>query len=132
MEAKRFFYADDDDSDYWFVARDLDHAKEILRKTGIEFGYPSVSLDEATAAGDLTWGEVDLARASTIRCNTTDDDRGRGFYLESTRQSDRSVYIVWACSVSCSAALWQRGPGPLNIDEEASRRAIDRRTKDPS
>lgn len=54
------------------------------------------------------------------------------FYLESRRQSDRSVYIVWACSESCCAALWQCGPGPLNIDEAASQRAIERRTKDPS
>ena len=51
------------------------------------------------------------------------------FYLESVRQSDRSVYIVWACSETCRDALWKRGPGPANIDEDASRRAIDRQTR---
>lgn len=46
-------------------------------------------------------------------------------YLESERQSDKSVYIVWACSEACRDNLWKKGPGPSQeIDEDASHAAI--------
>lgn len=49
------------------------------------------------------------------------------FYLESVRQSDCHVYIVWACSETCRDKLWQRGPGPVNLDEEGGQREIAKR-----
>lgn len=48
------------------------------------------------------------------------------FYIESINRtfSKKTVYVVWACSETCKEMMWNRGPGPKNIDEAAS--AADR------
>jgi hypothetical protein len=72
---KRFFVATDDSYvDYTVVAVDLDHAKNVLRDSGVEFGDPSVTLDKA----HLDWSEIPLQRARAIRCQTAESDNNRG------------------------------------------------------
>lgn len=75
MADKRFFVATDDgDVDYSVVATDLDHAKNILRESGVEFGDPGRPLDEA----NLEWSEMSLERAQQVRCQTAESDNDRG------------------------------------------------------
>ncbi len=73
-DGARFFECDDDDEvTYTIVAIDLDHAKNVIRKAGIEFGSPSQPLDRAVG---LTWRELSKERvARMLRCHT-DDERG--------------------------------------------------------
>jgi len=75
---KRYFTADDrNDTNYWVVATDLDHAKQVLRDVGLKFGDPSVKLDEAVRLGDLTFAEVTAERAAQIKCDLTEDGRDK-------------------------------------------------------
>lgn len=68
----KFFQCGDDAVYYIVVALDMEGAKHVLRAAGVEFGDPSVPLDQAE---DLTWKEIPAARAASIRCDTGDDDR---------------------------------------------------------
>lgn len=71
---KRFFELNDADC-VWYVvvAVDLDHAKNIVRKSGVRFGEDSVPLDEAQ---DLEWSELSKEQvARRQRCHT-EDHRG--------------------------------------------------------
>ncbi|MGN6107254.1 MAG: hypothetical protein ACTHU0_19255 [Kofleriaceae bacterium] len=70
---KHFFRADDHGVRYWVVARDLNHAKRVMRDCGIEFGVSS-----SEAGKDPAWEELDAERAGHTRCDTSEDDRGRG------------------------------------------------------
>ncbi len=74
VDEKRFFRIDDDGHvEYFVVARDLDHAKEIVGKAGFEYGQEGVTFDKATA---LTWTEMSPTQvASRARCYT-EDHRG--------------------------------------------------------
>jgi hypothetical protein len=57
---KRFFHADDGGASYCLVARDLDHAKQLLRDAGVEFtsddgfSYPIDAPEVADAAWRAT------------------------------------------------------------------------------
>jgi hypothetical protein len=57
---KRFFHVDDGGASYSLVARDLDHAKQLLRDAGVEFtsydGY-SYPIDAPQVAGAV-WREI--------------------------------------------------------------------------
>ena len=66
---KRFFLADDGGASYYLVARDLEHAKQLLRDAGIEFtsedgaSYP---IDHPEVA-DATWREISAQDAARRR-----------------------------------------------------------------
>lgn len=78
---KRFFIAEDGGCRYYMVAVDLDHARNMLTKAGVESEARYSSLRRAIPIAEepsVTWTEVGVDRASKIRCNTSDDDRGRG------------------------------------------------------
>jgi hypothetical protein len=70
MSNKRFFQGEEDDSGvtYTVVARDIDHAKQIMRDSGAEFGDPSGPFDQVP----FEWVEVDAERATRIKCNRDD------------------------------------------------------------
>jgi hypothetical protein len=71
---KRFFELDDDgEVQYFVVALDLEHAKIIIRRHGVEFGYPSQPLDKATG---IEWRELTAERASAMKKCHTEDKRG--------------------------------------------------------
>jgi hypothetical protein len=70
---KRYFAMSDGDLDYTIVANDLEHAKQIVRASGVEFHDPSVPFDKA----ELEWKEIDAGRAADIRVRD-DDQRGAG------------------------------------------------------
>lgn len=58
-EVKRFFDVDDGGASYTIVARDVEHAKQILRDHGVEFtteSGDSASIDHPAFA-DLEWRE---------------------------------------------------------------------------
>lgn len=69
MTDKRFFYADDGGASYYLVARDLDHAKQLLRDAGVEFtaddgGSYSIDAPEVASA---VWREISTADAAKRR-----------------------------------------------------------------
>lgn len=70
MSEKRFFKGEEDDSGvvYTVVARDLEHAKSVLRESGAEFGDPSHSFDDVP----FSWIEVSAEMAAAIKCNRDD------------------------------------------------------------
>ncbi|MGN6108952.1 MAG: hypothetical protein ACTHU0_27850 [Kofleriaceae bacterium] len=70
---KRYFRADDDGVRYSVVANDLEHARRILRECGVGFGESA-----AEVGREPTWEEFDAERAGRVRCDTSEDDRGRG------------------------------------------------------
>ena len=71
---KKFFQMTDANEDtYVIVANDLEHAKDVIRKSGVEFGYPSKPFDQAVG---LEWSEMtddQVARRTRIH---TEDERG--------------------------------------------------------
>ena len=75
MNDKRFFSADDGGASYWLVARDLDHAKQLLRDAGVEFtsedgdSYPI----DAPEVADAVWREVSAQDAAKKRVRLGDD-----------------------------------------------------------
>lgn len=73
-DGARFFKCDDNgDVIYTICAIDLDHAKNILRRAGVEFGgYPSQPLDRAV---DLEWSEYPPEKVARMIC-FTEDERG--------------------------------------------------------
>lgn len=66
---KRFFCVDDGGASYYLVARDLDHAKQLLRDSGVEFtaddgdAYP---IDAPEVAG-VEWIEISAQDAARRR-----------------------------------------------------------------
>jgi hypothetical protein len=76
---KRYFGVDDGGASYWIVARDLDHAKQLLLDAGVDF----TDDDGDTAAindprfASLEWEEISPERASQVMCWSED---GRGKY----------------------------------------------------
>ena len=74
MSDKRFFRLAEDDCVYYFiVARDLEHAKTIIRDTQIEFGDPGLTLDQASG---LAWSELTPEQIAKLTKCHTEDDRG--------------------------------------------------------
>jgi hypothetical protein len=75
MSDKRFFCVDDGGASYYLVARDLEHAKQILRDTGLEFTsedgdtYPI----DAPEVASVAWCEISAADAATKRVWLGDD-----------------------------------------------------------
>lgn len=95
---QRYFYCDDGDISYTVVARDLDHARELLLASGMEATNPdtgdSFPWKDATW---LEWGEYTAPeRIAKIRVH--DDDRrgsgpdGKGWPIDTFRPGD------WFCS----------------------------------
>lgn len=75
---KRFFELDVNDGGitYTVVATDLQHAEQLMRDSGHEFGDPSEKYDAAKTRGVLSWTEMSPDRvAHKTRCHT-EDDRG--------------------------------------------------------
>lgn len=64
--SKRFFHVDDGGASYYLVARDLDHAKQLLRDSGVEFTSEdgnSYLIDDPHVAG-VEWREIDAEDAA--------------------------------------------------------------------
>ncbi len=80
IAGKRFFRVDDGGCVWWFVARDADHVREIMRTHGVELcddtGY-SFPIDSPKVA-HIEITEMEAERARWVRCHTNDDGRGRG------------------------------------------------------
>lgn len=72
---KRFFHADDGGASYYLVARDLDHAKQLLRDSGVEFtaedgdSYPIDAPEVASAE----WREISAQDATRRRVRLGED-----------------------------------------------------------
>ncbi len=66
---KRYFYVDDGGASYFLVARDLPHAKQLLRDHGVEFtaddgaSYPI----DAPEVADVSWREIPAQDAARKR-----------------------------------------------------------------
>lgn len=66
---KHFFHVDDGGASYYLVARDLDHAKQLLRDSGVEFcdedgeSHPIDAPEVAVVA----WREISAEDASRRR-----------------------------------------------------------------
>lgn len=73
---KRFFHVDDGGATYCLVARDLAHAKQLLRDSGVEFtaesgdSYPI----DAPEVADVAWREISAQDAAKRRVWLGDDD----------------------------------------------------------
>lgn len=79
MTDKRFFRFEDakyGEPYYIVVAVDLDHAKRILRESQVEFGDPSLPLDQLPP-GAYEWSEIHADRAATKMVDFNEDGRGR-------------------------------------------------------
>jgi hypothetical protein len=66
---KRFFHVDDGGASYYLVARDLEHAKLLLRDSGVEFtseAGDSYPIDAAEVA-DVVWREISAQDAANRR-----------------------------------------------------------------
>lgn len=72
---KRFFSVDDGGATYCLVARDLEHAKYLLRDSGVEFtaedgfSYPI----DAPQVADVAWREISAHDAAKKRVWLGDD-----------------------------------------------------------
>lgn len=71
LGSQRYFNLEEDVSScggdgvyYVVVARDREHAEQILRDSGAEFGYPSRPFGEMT----FIWTEISDKRAAEMRC----------------------------------------------------------------
>ena len=72
---KRYFNADDGGASFYVVARDLKHAKQLLRDAGIEFtsdGGDSYPID-APEVASATWQEISALDAAKKRVWLGDD-----------------------------------------------------------
>jgi len=66
---KRFFVVDDGGASYYLVARDLDHAKQLLRDAGVELttdGGDAYPIDAPEVAG-VEWREISAQDATRRR-----------------------------------------------------------------
>jgi len=72
---KRFFHLDDGGASYYLVARDLEHAKQLLRASGVEltaddgWSYPI----DAPEVADVDWSEISAQDAARKRVMLGDD-----------------------------------------------------------
>jgi len=72
---KRFFVVDDGGASYCLVARDLEHAKQLLRDAGVEFTSDdgnSHPIDAPVVAG-IGWREISAEDAAKKRVRLGDD-----------------------------------------------------------
>lgn len=92
VQVKRFFNLEDDHANYVVVARDLEHAEQIMRETGIEFSYPSVSYDEAKASGVFDWSEMSDERVASTRVHRQEAEHPDPVPLAASDVGD------WFCS----------------------------------
>lgn len=72
---KRFFVVDDGGASYYLVARDLEHAKQLLRDAGVEFTADdgdSRPIDAPEVAG-VEWREISAQDAARKRVWLGDD-----------------------------------------------------------
>lgn len=75
---KRFFYVDDGGASYALVARDLEHAKQLLRDSGVEFTADdgdSYSIDAPEVSG-VEWREISAHDAAKKGVMLGDDGAG--------------------------------------------------------
>lgn len=66
---KRYFHVDDGGASYYLVARDLDHAKQLLRDSGVEFcdeDGDSHPIDAPEVAA-VAWREISAESAGKRR-----------------------------------------------------------------
>jgi len=74
---RKYIAVDDGGCEYVIVARDIEHAKQILREHSVEFTKEdgdSAPMDDPAFAG-LEWCELGAERAARIKVHT-DDGRG--------------------------------------------------------
>ncbi len=72
---KRFFHVDDGGDSYYLVARDLDHARQLLRDSGVEFSAEdgnSYPIDAQEVVG-VEWREISAQDAARKRVWLGDD-----------------------------------------------------------
>jgi hypothetical protein len=72
---KRFFSVDDGGASYYLVARDLEHAKQLLRDSGVEFTADdgdSYAIDAPEVAG-VEWHEISAQDAAKKRVRLGED-----------------------------------------------------------
>jgi len=73
--SKRFFHLDDGGASYYLVARDLDHARQLLRDSGVEltaesgYSYPI----DAPEVLHVEWREISSQDAARKRVWLGDD-----------------------------------------------------------
>ena len=75
---KRFFHVDDGGASYVLVARDLEHAKQLLRDSGVEFTADdgnTFPVDAPEVAG-VEWREISAHAAAKRRVWLGDDGAG--------------------------------------------------------
>lgn len=76
-EVKRFFHVDDGGDSFTIVARDVEHAKQVLRDHGVEFtkddGY-SAPIDHPEFAS-LEWREMSPAWVRRTRVHLDDNPK---------------------------------------------------------
>lgn len=72
---KRFFYVNDGGASYYLVARGLEHAKQLLRDSGVEFTADdgdSYAID-APEVAEVRWHEISAQDAARKRVRLGDD-----------------------------------------------------------
>jgi hypothetical protein len=77
-DTKRYFTVDDGGCDYTIVARDVEHAKQIMRDSGVEFTKEdgdSAPVDDP-AFDSLEWVELLGERLYKIRVHQDDNASG--------------------------------------------------------
>ena len=96
VQVKRFFNLEDDHANYVVVATYKisaeEHAEQIMRETGIEFSYPSVSYDEAKASGVFDWSEMSDERVASTRVHRQEAEHPDPVPLAASDVGD------WFCS----------------------------------
>lgn len=82
-DAKRFFHVDDGGDSFTIVARDVEHAKQILREHGVEFtkddGY-SAPIDDPEFA-ELEWREMSPRWVARTRVHLDDSPGSKSWPL---------------------------------------------------
>ncbi len=75
ISTKHFFQAADGGASYYLVAHDLDHAKQLLRDSGVEFTSDDGSSHpiDAPEVADATWRELSAEDAAKKRVWLGDD-----------------------------------------------------------
>jgi hypothetical protein len=61
------YFSMDDGVRYTVVARDLEHAEQILRESGTEFGQYGSTYEEAKSNGEVDWEEIPDERVWRMR-----------------------------------------------------------------
>jgi hypothetical protein len=71
---KKYFGVDDGGAEYIIVARDVEHAKQVIRDHGIEFTKEdgdSAPIDDPAFAS-LSWDEIPPERAAALKVSVDD------------------------------------------------------------